>query len=228
MRGLVAHVSQSAVTVADQGGGAAEAGFAADWRAVRADDAIQFAELPPVPPPETPAWLDALQRFFGRLFGPVADLLVALGPAIKWGLLALGIAAAAFIVWRLTRDIRLPEARAAEEEWIPARAAALALLEDADRLAAQGRFDEATHLLLQRSVGHIREARPHWLDPSTTAREIAAAPSLPERARAAFGAIGSRVERSLFALKPLAEPDWRAARSAYEDFALADLSDGRA
>ena len=54
------------------------------------------------------------------------------------------------------------------------------------------------------------------------AREIAAFPMLPERARQAFGTIATRVERSLFALRELQREDWSVARAAYADFALAD------
>jgi hypothetical protein len=108
----------------------------------------------------------------------------------------------------------------AQPEWTPDRADAVALLEDADRLAAEGRYGEAAHLLLQRSVRHIAEARPDWLQPASTAREIAVLPMLPERARRAFAAIAERVERSLFALRELDLADWQAARAAYADFAL--------
>ena len=213
------------MTVEVQGAEAAR-DFAADWRAVRGDGAIQFDELPPAPPPDPPPeWLEALQRFLGRIFGPIVDALAALGPALKLVLVALAVAAVVYVLWRILRDVEQREGGAAAEDWVPQREAALALLEDADRLAAEGRFDEAAHLLLQRSVGHIREARPHWLDPSTTAREIAGSPSLPQRARTAFGTISERVERSLFALRPLVRDDWLAARSAYEDFALAKLTE---
>ena len=89
------------------------------------------------------------------------------------------------------------------------------------RMASQGRYDEATRLLLQRSVGQIAQARPDLVEPSSTAREIAAQPSLPANARSAFAVIADRVERSLFALRHLSEDDWQAARAAYADFALA-------
>ena len=56
--------------------------------------------------------------------------------------------------------------------------------------------------------------------PASTAREISVLPMLPERARSAFAAIASRVERSLFALRALDAEDWQAARAAYADFAL--------
>ena len=111
----------------------------------------------------------------------------------------------------------------AEDTWVPQRADAMALLEDADRLAAEGRFGEATHLLLQRSVRQIGDARPEWLIPASTAREIAVLPMLPENGRQAFGTIAGRVERSLFALRDLDALDWAEARAAYAEFARIEL-----
>ena len=114
-----------------------------------------------------------------------------------------------------------------EPEWQPDEHESLALLEDADRLASQGRYDEAARLLLQRSVGQIAAARPEWVDPSSTARELAALPRLSDAARRAFAVISEAVERSLFALKTLTRDDWETARSAYADFALARIDAGR-
>ena len=96
-------------------------------------------------------------------------------------------------------------------------------MEEADRLAGEGRFEEATHLLLQRSVNQIATAQPGWVEPSTTARELAALQALPHSARSAFGTIAERVERSLFALRSLDRGDWETARAAYAEFALARL-----
>ncbi|MEO6551837.1 MAG: hypothetical protein ABIO26_04710 [Croceibacterium sp.] len=199
--------------------------FARDWRAVRADSDIQFAALPMPKPPEIPAWLTALGDWLTWLLGPVGRLLVRFGPAVPWVAGALAIGLALYILWRLREPIaawsgRPRAAAAAEPEWQPDQGAALALLEDADRLAAEGRFDEAARLLLQRSVGQIAAARPGLLDPSSTAREIALLPALPEAARAAFATIAERVERSLFALRRLTADDWHAARAAYSGFAL--------
>lgn len=108
----------------------------------------------------------------------------------------------------------------AEPEWAPSRGEAGALLADADRLAGEGAFDAAVHLLLRRSVEHIAAARPGWLLPASTAREISALKPLPAPARSAFGLIAGLVERSRYALRPLGAPDWSAARGAYADFAL--------
>jgi len=73
-------------------------------------------------------------------------------------------------------------------------------------------------------VGQIATARPEWIVPASTAREIASLPRLPERARRAFGVIAERVERSRFALRALAGEDWQAARAAYAEFALAEVA----
>jgi len=97
-------------------------------------------------------------------------------------------------------------------------------MDEADALAAAGKFEEATHLLLVRSVDHIAAARPDWVHPASTTREISAIGGLSDHARGAFGSIAQRVERSLFALRKLDRDDWLEARAAYADFALAPLA----
>ncbi len=193
---------------------------ARDWQAVRADSSIQFAPLPPVPPPEIPAWI----KFLRALFEPIGKALGMSWGVLQWVVLALAIAAALYAAWRLSEPWRnrLPRARAAPAiaDWTPDHAAALALLDDADRLAAVGHYDEATRLLLQRSVLHIASSRPDWVQPASTAREIAQIGALPGAARDAFRVIVGRVERSLFALTALDAADWQIARAAYADFAL--------
>lgn len=211
-------------------GSTAGSDAARDWEAVRASGDIQFAPLPPMKPPERPDWLKWLDSFFegiGKflrdIFEPVGEAAGLSWPVLKWTLIVLAALGVLFIAWRLVEPlIGRPRKADAQEapEWTPGEGAALALLEDADRLAAEGRFGEAAHLLLRRSVNHIAEARPDWLLPASTAREIASLPMLPERARQAFGAIAARVERSLFALRDLDAEDWKAARTAYADFAL--------
>ena len=198
-------------------------GFAEAYAELRADDAIQFSEIsgPPQEPP--PDWLISALDGLGNLFAPVARLLVAIWPVLQWVLI---IGGAALLLLALVRLIepdllrRRKAAKSGDEEWSPDQGEALALLEEADRLASEGRYDEATHLLLKRSVGQIAAARPDLVEPSSTARELSAEPRLPEGARNAFSVIATRVERSLFALARLNVEDWQAARDAYADFAL--------
>lgn len=201
-------------------GDAAEA-----WEATRADPAIQFAPVTVPPPSKPPGWLEKLFEWLGELFAPLGRAFGSGWPVMRWVLLALAVAAAAFLIWRLVGPAlgwRAPRRRdAGPTDWVLDAPGTLALLEDADRLAAEGRFDEATHLLLQRSIGQIAAARPEWIEPATTARELAAVELLPAEARHAFATMAARVERSLFALKTLGPDDWRAAREAYAAFALA-------
>jgi hypothetical protein len=201
---------------------------------MRADGELQFAPVPiPEIPPREPSWfeewLTEVFRYLAELFAPLGQALGGSWWWLQWVLLAMLVA---FVLMLLVRLLgpgfgargKRAEAAEAEEEWQPDRAATLSLLEDADRLAAEGRFDEATRLLLQRSVSHIAAARPDWVEPSSTARELAALPALPDAARGAFRVIAERVERSLFALRSLDRADWDAARSAYAEFALARLN----
>ena len=207
---------------------AGEAASAADaWQAVRHSADLQFAPVPPVPAPETPAWLRLLGEWLRALFEPLGRALGLSWPVIEVLLVAAAALLALWLAWRLlARWIARWRDRAGSgaDDWVPDPASAAALLADADRLAGEGHYGEATHLLLQRSVAQIAEARPEWLQPASTAREIAGLPGLPERARAGFAVIAARVERSLFARRPLDRADWQAAREAYADFALAELS----
>lgn len=206
------------------------------WREIRSDPDIQFEEIVmATPEPREPGWfeqlLDAIVEVLATIIGPVGRLIGANWPVLQWVLVAL---VALFVIYLALRTIgplarRRADARAAASapEWQPTRAETVALLEDADRLAAQGRFDEATHLLLKRSVSQIATARPDWVDPSSTARELAALPALSDPARRAFATIAERVERSLFALRRLERADWEAARAAYADFAGAAIEGPR-
>lgn len=217
----------------------ADAAGAAAWKAMRATSDIQFAPIDDPPPTPPPAWLVAIGHVLNQVFGwiaraidwlfgwiasPIARLLGANARTIEYVLIGLAAAVLAWGVWawlmplwRARRAVPPAPARS------PDATAALALLDDADALAAQGRYAEATRLLLQCSVGEIAATTPEWLAPSSTAREIAAHPRLPWAARQAFAVIAREVERSLFALTGLVCEDWERARAAYAQFALADL-----
>ena len=204
-------------------------GFARHWQELRGDSDIQFSPIPPPKPPEVPDWwknfIDWLADFFspvGAVFNAIGEALGVSGPVLLWILGGIAMLLLVLLLWRFARDAaRNRKAKAEQEpEWAPDTGEALTLLEEADRLAAEGRYDEATHLLLKRSVGQIAQARPGLLEPSSTAREIAALEALSQAARTAFGTIADRVERSLFALRSLSAEDWSAARAAYAEFAL--------
>ncbi len=221
---------QPTVAVAGAAGpDSAEAGAHA-WESARALGEIQYAPVPPVKVPQfdAPEWLEAIFRFLADLLEPLGRLLGSSWNTIELALAAFAAIGALWVVgtlaWRWWQA-RTPKATMPGSP-IMDRAVALALLEDADALAAQGRYGEAARLLLQRSVHHIASARPEWLSPSSTAREIGAIPCLPGSARQALGVIVRDVERSLYALRALAAEDWKRTREAYTTFALADLVRG--
>jgi len=214
---------------------------AAHWRALRDAGDIQFTPLSP-PPPQPPShwgeWLAKLFEWLAKILRPVFEPVgKALGlgwPVMRIALVVLVGLAVLALLWRwlapVWRRWRAGRKAPVETEWQPDRQAALALLADADRLAGEGRYDEAVHVLLARSVDQIAQVRPGWLQPASTAREIAALGGLSAAARGAFATIAGRVEASRFALRALAEADWAGARAAYAEFAgqRIDRSDGAA
>jgi hypothetical protein len=125
--------------------------------------------------------------------------------------------------WRLPwRRNRAPEYIAYEqEEWTPEAAPVRSWLEEADALAAKGRFAEAIHHLLLRSIEDIARRRPKLVRPALTSRELSASDGIPSAARELFTAIARMVERSLFGGREVGKADWDNARTAYADFALA-------
>lgn len=181
------------------------------------DRSLQFerSDFVPPKPPEWLAWL--------------VDALKALAPVLKW-VFWIGVALlAALILYAIVREARrlgAPRPKRAERadhdevEWRPDAAAARDLLTAADQLASQGRYAEAAHLLLLRSVEDIQSRRPNAVRIALTTREIASLAVLPEAARPAFAKIGRVVERSLFGGSAVGADDFADCRRDYEAFAL--------
>lgn len=194
------------------------------WNAIRQSRDLQFTPLPDWTPPPTPDWMMALARFLRDLFEPVGRALGLSWPVVEKILLVLAALGVALLLWQIglalrARIVAMRRAPAAAPEWSPDAATARALLEEADALAETGRYDEATHLLLLRSLEHIAQQRPHAMTPASTAREIGALPFLSTPARTTFGQLAGLVEQARYALRPLGADEWRDARAAYADFA---------
>ena len=92
----------------------------------------------------------------------------------------------------------------------------------ADALAKEGKFSEAVHLILFRSIEDIQSRQKQRIPTALTAREIERLEGLPERPRNALRPIISLVERSFFGGHKLDAESWASARSAYEDFAFGE------
>lgn len=223
---------------AQEAAGAAER-FAAAHDALKADSSIQFSLQPAPPPPEAPRWLREAVEWLAEALGPVGRFFRWLGSfmpdapyarILLWTVLAVAALAFAIMVYQRLRhgEWRLPRRRRAvgievepeEEAWAPEAAPARSWLREADALAAQGRYAEAVHHLLFRSIEDIGRRRPRLVRPALTSRELAAAEALPPPARSLFARIAGLVEHSLFGGRPVEAPDWTAARTAYADLVL--------
>jgi len=160
----------------------------------------------------------------------LTDLLDSLGPVfniIFWvGLTAILLALAYFIGREIVRarygsdDRKQTKAAVQETVYQPAPEKARALLDDADRLAAQGLYDEAVRTLLHRSIDDIEQRAPRAIRPAQTSREIARLSILPPSVRAAFDPLVRAVERSWFGGIPLDSDGYQVCRKSYADFAL--------
>lgn len=202
---------------------AAQAGQTAEQKLVLAHKALlktpglQF-DFGMAPPPEKPpGWVR-----------PLIEFLASLGPILQyvfWGGLAVG---AALIIYFIAREY-VPDAWLKKNrvdrgvtDWRPEEGKARALLEDADNLAAAGRFEEAIHLLLFRSIDDLVSRRPGAVRPALTSRDIAGLEVLPGDARSAFARLAQAVERTFFGGRPADADAFGDARKDYEAFAFAE------
>jgi hypothetical protein len=188
--------------------------FADAHRQLLADGSIQF-DLPAYQETPRPDWFGAATPVLQVLFW------VAVGAIVLFFLY--------LIVSRLTgRDWRWrgkpggDKEEEAAQSWRPEAGEARELLGEADALAAAGRYSEAAHLILFRSIEDIDGRRPDLVRPALTSRDICALEQIPGRPRSAFARIAMMVERSLFGGRPLAPADWSDCRAAYEEFAFAE------
>ena len=93
--------------------------------------------------------------------------------------------------------------------------------------AAEGRFAEAVHLLLYRSLEEIDAKRPHTLKPALTSRDIVSLKALPAAASRALGRLVATVERSFFGGRRVDARDFSEMRLAYEEFAFSETWAGK-
>ena len=185
-------------------------------RQLLADPSLQFGFEKSAPPPNLD-WLE-----------PLLELLRFISPVLYYVFWAGVILAAALIAYTVVNEImrRLPQSRGTEAEatelpvaqYRPTTAKAHALLEEADRLAREGRFGEAVRVLLHRSIEDMEEAFPSAIVPSMTSREIETIEHLSDGGRITFVKIARAVEASLFAGRPLSADQYTDCRNAYERF----------
>jgi hypothetical protein len=192
--------------------------FAEAHQAVLADRSLQF-RFEDFKPPEPPEWL-----------GPLGRFLATLAPYLQyvfWGGVILLIALILFVVGREVMR-RLPsrakkKAEAAAPEVLdvrPTHVQARALLEEADRLAREGKYSEAARVLLHRSIEDVQRNFPVAISVAMTSREISQLERMSARAREVFSRIAQAVELSLFGERALDAAQYQECRKIYESFAF--------
>jgi len=94
-------------------------------------------------------------------------------------------------------------------------------LEEADRLAEQGRFAEAIQVLLITAIARIAERTRASIASSLTGREILLFEPVPDALRRHLGTIVSTEERSHFGARPVSLDDYNACRQSFVSIAAA-------
>ena len=200
--------------------------FDAAFRELKRNDSLQF-DFTTVPPPpkaaEMPEWLKAIAQFFEPIFKFIAEIfkvLAPLGTLIFW----LGVGAIVMaILYLLVTTLMAANFQGKDKTddspaaplYQPEQAQARILLDEIDALAAQGKYAEAVHTLLFRSIQDIDANRPNVIRRSLTSREIGGLAILTEGARDVFSNIAAIVERSFFGGQDIGKADFDMARADY-------------
>ena len=169
-------------------------------KAALSDRSIQrsFPVLPVMKEPDPPSTLQTDG-------GEVAELLL-------W--ILVGAVVLLLLVW-LTRNLSRPKgtthSEEPEEDLPDSERLTDATLSEADRLAAEGRFEEATHTLLQASL--VRLDKRAAIPMSMTSREVLRSATLTEPGRGALKAMIVLVERSHFGDATLDADGYARARA---------------
>lgn len=155
--------------------------------------------------------------------GTPRPLSVSVPPMLVWILAA--AAGLALVLWarhEFGHATRLPSLAADESETdgrapptLPRRGPRAPVLDDAERLAAEGRFAEAIHALLLGSLARLAPAR------ALTAREVLRQADVGDEARSALAALVGEAERVHFAGGAAGAGEFERCREHWRRFGAA-------
>ncbi len=100
------------------------------------------------------------------------------------------------------------------------------ILEQADRLAATGRYGEAIHFLLLNGLDHVGHQTRQRIPPELTNRELLRALRLAENMAGALSVLVRLSERSHFGGAAPSAADYRLSREKFQTFAQASAGTG--
>lgn len=186
-------------------------------RQVVADEALQ-PEMPEDAEARAPSPMDLRSRPRTRRSSgstaPPPSRGHGLGELVLWvvgGLLALGLVA---VFLRERMGPAAPTTTAAARPTTPPPPPDKAIVDEADALAAAGRFAEAVHALLLRTIQALGRHMP--VPRALTSREIEQRAGLPDEARAAFGDLVQAVELTRFGGRPADAEDYARCVACFE------------
>jgi hypothetical protein len=154
------------------------------------------------------------------------DWLARIVEILFWLLIGVGVLLAVFYLGRevpawLGRRRQLKSGAAPMVQGTPvADSQLIDALGRADRLAAEGQFAEALHLLLLHSIDYLKRHLGAVYGDSSTAREILQRSRLPDHGRRSLGAIVDAAEISYFGGRPVDGGIYADCRQHYQTFAF--------
>lgn len=160
------------------------------------------------------------------LAGTGSTIALVLGIAVAVVLLALIVRDKLLNKSAAKRQRRSAKSDAEEPEDVDIRMDAATAQSEIERLAAQGRFAEAMHIILLQCLGELRAHLRISIADSLTSREILQRVQMEQRAREALSDIVRRVEVSHFGLRQPTENDFLACRNSFALVTEAGLGKG--
>jgi len=97
-------------------------------------------------------------------------------------------------------------------------------LSEIERLAAEGAFGDAVHMLLLHCFGELRRRFPHAREPALTSREVLSRASLAPKAQSGLATIVSAVEAGHFGGKAIDRTMYQNCLDGYRDIASSDAT----
>lgn len=130
-------------------------------------------------------------------------------------------------IQRLPRRTKAPQAKKAQKTSNDPEETTVAKVtpfDEVERLAREGAFGEAVHLLLLHSLEELRRRSPYGRDPALTSREILTEAALAKDARASLAFIVSAVEVGHFGGQAINKAIYERCLESYRTFAAASTT----
>lgn len=157
---------------------------------------------------------------------PAAGGLAQIASLVLWMLVGVAVVMIVFLLVQGLRqrgreEVAAPEPDAEDDGAAERAARVVRPLGDAEALAAQGRYAEAIHALLLRTIEELARTLPTSLPHAFTSREIVRRVPMPPRARDALSELVAAVELCYFGARMPGAAEYHTCRARFQEFASA-------